>query len=54
MEDAFEDFVVAFGEAVERVADSCLHIGVGDQDYFLQEGVLGTLLEGARGDFLAS
>ena len=56
MEDASEDFVVAFVEAVgvERVADSCHRIEVGGRDYCPQEGVLGTLLEGVQGDFLAS
>ena len=54
LEDASEDFVVAFGEAVERVADSCLRIEVGGQDYCRQEGVLEIPLEGVQGDFLAS
>ena len=51
---AFEDFVLAFGEAVEHVADSCPHIEVGDRDYSPQVGGLGTPLEGVQGDFLAS
>ena len=54
LEDAFEDFVVAFEEAVEHVADSCLRIEVGGRDYSPQVGGLGTPLEGVQGDFLAS
>ena len=52
--DAFEDFVLAFGEAVEHVADSCPHIEVGDRDYSPQVGGPGTPLEGVQDGFLAS